>query len=756
MNHSFTHVPAGAVLRLPLPTSDMEIVNGEARLTIPFAAYAGQPGLIRQTSTPLVHHILRVRAYGDHILRISFDPVDHAELESEMLNPETMPKPQALSIRQTGDQIELRDPSKRVRARFNLASIPTRQWSDLLPPGEKLFEAEWFPDAVTKVPMASYDRFAHGITDSVALGYLEQNGRIEHTLFSFQASSDERFAGTGERFAKMDLSGKTITLENDDGLGVNSRRTYKNIPFFLSSRPYGLFVHSSNRIHLSLADLSTRAAQGLVEDDSLDLFLCGGGSSASILHNYVSLTGLAPDLPTWSYGIWMSRMTYYSAEEVQQVAQRLRDEDYPCDVLHLDTGWFPTDWVCDWQFSPESFPEPASWMAGMRQQGFRITLWQTPDISEQSRVSEHAQFMGYLPRVKEKQDAGSDFSRQGILGPIDFSHPGAVQWYQNDLILPLLKLGASAIKTDFGENIPMQAEYHGLTANKLRNRYALLYQKSAFECTRSVFGEGQSLIWARAAWAGCQRYPVHWGGDAECSWEGMAATIRGGLHLGLSGFTYWSHDVPGFHGTPDFMNSWPSDNLYMRWTQLAVFSSHIRYHGCSPREPYEYPAIANRIRTWWKLRYALIPYIMEQANLSASAGLPVFRALILADEPDTSCWHIDDQYLFGNDFIVAPIMNDEGLRDVYLPAGSWIDFWTGEHITGGQWLRKLHHDLSHLPVFVREGASLPIYPEPVSCSDDMHPSKIIQITVNEGFGGLPVCRELWNAQPSPPQHSNAH
>ncbi|MCP5536891.1 MAG: alpha-xylosidase [Akkermansiaceae bacterium] len=745
MGKSFTHVPEGFHLRIPLPPVAVDIVDGEALLRIPFAAYTGAKGLVRDAAVPPVTRTLRVRTYGKDIIRISFDPAGREEETTDMLTPETIPELLPLSAETSGTCIELYDSQGVKRARFNTAPIATRPWSDLLPAGEKLLEAEWFPDGGTSVPLASYDRFAHGVIDSVSLGYLEKEGGIQHTLFSFKADAGECFAGTGERFAKMDLSGRTLTLENDDGLGVNSQRTYKNIPFYLSSRPYGLFVHSSCRMHFSLAGQSTRAAQGLVEDASLDLFLCGGGDVPTVLHNYCRLTGFAPSLPRWSYGIWMSRMTYHSAQEVENIGRRLRDSDFPCDVLHVDTGWFPRDWICEWRFSPDRFPEPAKWMAGMREQGYRITLWQTPDISEKSDVAGTARENGYLPRVNAGGDAGSDFSRQGIVGPIDFSNPEAASWYQDGLLRPLLDMGAAAIKTDFGENIPMDAQYHGLPPAKLRNRYALLYQKAAFEVTEDVYGKGGSLIWARAGWAGCQRYPVHWSGDAECSWQGMAGALRGGLHLGLSGFTCWSHDVPGFHGSPDFMNSWPSDTLYVRWTQFGVFTSHMRYHGCSPREPYEYPAIADLVRDWWKLRYALIPYIEQQVEKSAALGLPMLRPMILADETDPTCWHLDDQYLFGEDFLVAPVMNDEGVRDLYLPAGKWINFWTGELLSGGRWLKKVESPLLHLPVFVRRGAVIPIYPDHVNCTDEMDPGRVTEVEIREGFEGLPVCPGLWTA-----------
>ena len=329
--------------------------------------------------------------------------------------------------------------------------------------------------------------------------------------------------------------------------------------------------------------------------------------------------------------------------------------------------------------------------------------------------------------------ADSDFSVQIEGGRIDFSNPEAVVWYQG-LLERLLKIGVAAIKTDFGEDIHFDADYHSMPAAKLHNLYGLLYQKAAFEITQKVTGE--PIIWARTSWAGCQRYSLHWGGDAACSWDGLAGSVRGGLHFGLSGFGFWSHDVPGFHGVPNFMNSRPADDLYVRWTQVGVFTSHLRYHGTSPREPYEYPAVADIVRKWLKLRYALIPYLVEQGTKATMTGLPVLRALVFHHEDDPTCWHIDDQYYLGDEFLVAPVMNGAGVRDVYLPKGKWVDLWTGERMAGDRWLKQVEVELERMPVYARYGAQVKVYPHPVQCTDEMDLSKAVVLRFDDGYQGI--------------------
>jgi alpha-D-xyloside xylohydrolase len=716
-------------------------VDDEAiRLRVPFRPLKTPTReYVIDEEAPVRRFELRVQALGANILRLTLVPEgDNGGAaclrQSEMLTPETMPKPLALNTDPRGNRWDVYDTNGALRLRVERTPQPIKHWSDLLPPPYPAPEITFFPDGKTKVPFAAHDHFFRKQHDAIALGVVFEGERVKRVVFGFEAEGGESFSGTGERFAKLDLSGRTLELENLDGLGVNNRRTYKNVPFVLSSRPYGLFVHTSTSLRLSLADLSTRALQGCVQDGALDLFLIGGGSVPRVLQEYQSITGKPPLLPRFSYGIWMSRMTYFSDKEVSEIAERLRREDFPCDVLHLDTGWFAKDWVCEWEFSEERFPDPEGFFRRLREQGFYVTLWQTPNIGEGNRLLEEAKAERYLAPLKASMDAsGSDFSAQEVAGQIDFTNPRAVAWYQG-MLERLLKLGAAAIKTDFGETMDMNADYAGLSAEQLRNIYPLLYQRAAFQITEKV--KGQGLIWARAGWAGCQRYPVHWGGDCACSWEGLKGSLRGGLHLGLSGFAYWSHDVPGFHGVPDFMNSWPSDTLYVRWTQVGVFTSHFRYHGTSPREPYEYPEVADTVRRWWKLRYALIPYIEEQARLSVEQGKPILRALALEHEKDPTCWHLDDQYYFGDAFLVAPILNDEGVRDVYLPEGTFVDFWTGEQHTGSRWLKQVSAPLERMPIFVRLGSSVPVYEEPVACTDQMRDDKQTFLVFDESYAGL--------------------
>ena len=713
---------------------NIEKLNNDIIISIPFQKQKYSNEISPDNTVSPKNYHLRIRGYGEKILRISFGLSVPEMNDSPMLDISPALNICRLDFERKSDEWIVKDMKGDTKVVFNLAEPDTEFWSSLLPKPEETLDVTFFPDGKKKIRISAYDQFFPARHDAMALAFVEDKGVMRRTTISFHADNDEVFTGTGERFQKMDLSGKTIQLENQDGQGVNNRRTYKNIPFYISSNLYGLFLHTSAHSKFSFTDHSTRSIQIITEQPSLDLFLIGGEDVEEILYHYRQLTGFPQLPPLWSFGIWMSRMTYFSADEVTEICNRLRKENFPCDVIHLDTGWFKTDWLCEWKFNDERFPDPQRFISDLKSRGFRISLWQLPYIAADAEQHDEAVKNKYVGTIrKKKKQGGSNFSELDYAGTIDFTYPKAVEWYKG-LLRNLLEMGVACIKTDFGESIHMDAEYHGMKPEVLQNLYALLYQKTVFEITKEITGEG--IIWARAAWAGCQRYPLHWGGDAACSWDGMAGSLKGGLHLGLSGFGFWSHDVPGFHGVPDFMNSVIPNDLFVRWTQFGVFTSHIRYHGTSKREPYHFPDISDIVKRWWKLRYALIPYIYEQSKKTISTGYPILRALVFHHADDIICWHIHDQYYFGDDFLVAPVMNSENIRDIYLPEGKWINLFSGMVTDGAIWVKEFEVPLSEMPVWVRFGAKIPFYPESINCTDEMDLSRSVMIAFDDTFKGL--------------------
>lgn len=720
------------------PTS-VEVVAGDIHIAVPFQKQLKAADMAADTKAEQVTHTLILRAYGEEVVRLFLSTNGQAPSDkSEMLAYAPSVKQMPLTATFTDDVWHFHDANGTLRGELNMKEAVIDFWSDLQPAPQPTIDLTIYPDGVKEKPvrLSAYDHFSPPRYDALPLAYCETEGKIDRATLSFECKHDECFAGTGERFTKMDLSGHTFYLKNQDGQGVNNRRAYKNIPFYLSSRLYGVFYHTSNYCKLSLADHSTRSVQFLYESPTVDAFLIGGSSPERILYNYRTLTGFPSLPPMWSFGIWMSRMTYFSADEVQEICDRLRREKYPCDVIHLDTGWFRTDWLCEWKFNPERFPDPVGFLKGLKEDGYRVSLWQLPYVAEGAEQITEAKENRYIaPLTKEQERAeGSNFSTLDYAGTIDFTYPKATAWYKG-LLKELLDMGVVCIKTDFGENIHMDADYYAMTPEELNNLYALLYQKAAYEITKEVTGDG--IVWARSAWAGCQRYPLHWGGDSASTWDGMAGSVKGGLHFGLSGFGFWSHDVPGFHSLPNFMNSPLDEKVYMRWTQFGVFTSHMRYHGSFKREPWHYPSIAPIVKRWWKLRYRLMPYILEEARTTTETGYPMVRALMMHHPDDRQVWHIDDEYYFGSQFLVAPVMNSEDKRDVYLPEGRWVNFFTGERFEGGRWLKGVECPLERMPLYVKEGAEISLYPDlNPQHTDQMDLTKAEKLVIDETFNGL--------------------
>ncbi len=677
---------------------------------------------------------LEVKAYGESIIRIriAFDGSPMSDtgpilsLDPELENP-------ALSVEEVSSVWKINDSKGRTIAEVDNTPFAHDTWTDALdaqiPEQVKLAV---YPNANTKVEFVYMDSFISRIFESAGLGCVMRDGQPDRSTFAVYCDQNEKFAGTGERFCNTDLRGQLLQLQNTDGIGTNSRRTYKNVPLYLSSHGYAIFMHTSAHVRLSLAAVSGNAVSAMIEEPVIDLFVIGGGSVPKILENYCRLTGFVPELPLWSYGTWMSRITYVSDDEISTIAAKMRERKHPCDVLHIDTGWFENDWVCDWRFSPTRFPDPAGFMKRMDDLNFKVSLWQTPYIRNASPVAGDALEKGYLGQKDDGDEVtGSDFGNGENAGHIDFSNPDAVKWYQ-DMLAGLFDVGAAAIKTDFGEDV-MRANYH-MPYRQFQNLYCLLYQKAAFETTQEKTGSG--VIWARAGWAGAHRYPVHWGGDSQCSWNGLLSTLKGALHIGLSGFAYWSSDIPGFYGYPVAFHSKPSDELYVRWTQFGVFGSHMRYHGDWPREPWEYPAVEGITRSWLNLRYMLIPYILQQSKVAATTGLPLMRSLIVHHMDDPICWQTTDQYYFGDSLLIAPVANDDGVRDVYLPEGMWVDLWTGETLEGATMLKQVKMPLSRIPVYVKKGAEIPVYPDVVQSTAEMELEKVVCLVFDGTYDGF--------------------
>ncbi|MBU3821015.1 alpha-xylosidase [Flavobacteriaceae bacterium XHP0103] len=515
----------------------------------------------------------------------------------------------------------------------------------------------------------------------------EDYSRSMNAVFSM--SPEEKIFGCGESFTQFNKRGQKVVLWTDDANGVQNETMYKPIPFYMSSRGYGVFMHHSTPITVDFGKYFNMANSMMIGDDEADLFVFIG-EPKDILDEYTNLTGKPEMPPLWSFGFWMSRITYFSEEEGRNIVKNLRKYKIPSDVIHFDTGWFEVDWRNNYEFSKNRFNNPTQMIADMKDEGFNVCLWQLPYFTPKNTL-----FNEIIEKDLAVKDHKGNIPYEDAV--LDFTNPNTIDWYQ-DKIASLLKMGVGVIKVDFGEAAPASGIYHnGRTGFYEHNMYPLRYNKAVAEITKEV--TGNSIIWARSTWAGSQRYPLHWGGDAATTNTAMAATLRGGLSLGLSGFTFWSHDVGGFTAAA------PED-LYSRWTPFGMLSSHVRSHGQPPTEPWEYSdEFLKGFREADNMRYQLMPYIYAQSKYATEKGLPMLRALFVEYPNDPGAWLVDDQYLFGSDMLVAPLFENITERSVYLPEGKWIDYQTGTVYEKG-WHTIKAGDIPIIAL-VRDGAAIP-------------------------------------------------
>ena len=503
----------------------------------------------------------------------------------------------------------------------------------------------------------------------------------------------ERIYGCGESFTSLNKVGQKVHLSVTDPQGPETDGQYKPVPFFFSNRGYGIFMHTSAPVTCDFGASYIGADRLFMADEQMDFFVFFG-EPKDILYEYTEITGKSPLPPLWSFGTWMSRITYFSQQEGLEIARQLRANRIPADVIHFDTGWFGVDWQCDYQFAKDRFENPVKMLKQLAKDGFHTCLWQLPYFTPKNRF-----FNEIIEKGLHVKNATGGMPVEDAI--LDFSNPETVEWYQQK-IEGLMKQGVSTIKCDFGEAAPYNGFYHsGKGGLYEHNLYPLRYNKALWEVVeRNHPGEG--IIWARSAWAGSQRYALHWGGDAATTNTGMLGDLRGGLSFGLSGFSFWSHDMGGF------VTASPED-VYRRWLPFGFLSSHTRAHGAPPTEPWLISeSFTNAFRECAEMKYKLMPYVWEQAKECSKLGLPMVRALLVEFPHDQGAWYVEDEYMFGSKILVAPLLESGNSRNVYLPKGKWIDYQNGKVYEGGY--QTIEAGKIPAIILVKDGSVIPHAP----------------------------------------------
>lgn len=512
----------------------------------------------------------------------------------------------------------------------------------------------------------------------------------------------EKIYGLGERFTNFVKNGQSVDIWNADG-GTGTQQAYKNIPFYISNRHYGVFVNTPDKASFEIGSEKVSRVQFSVPGEELEYFVMGGNNLKDVLGRYTDLTGKPSMPPAWTFGLWLSTsfLTNYDEKTVNEFVDGMIERDIPLEVFHFDCLWMKELEWCNFTWDERTFPDPINMLKRLKAKGIKICVWINSYIGQKSPLFDEGAEKGYFIKNQDG-DVWQWDKWQAGMGIVDFTNPEATKWYQSKL-KALLDMGVDCFKTDFGERIPTDGVYFdGSDPEKMHNYYTLLYNKAVYDVLAQERGAKEAVLFARSATVGSQKYPVHWGGDSSSNYPSMAESLRAGLSFGLSGFGYWSHDISGFEAEAD-------PDLYKRWTQFGLLSSHSRYHGSwQYKTPWFYGEEAVAVsRQFTKLKLSLMPYLMAQNKKTHELGIPMMRAMVLEFPDDPACAELDRQYMLGDNLLVAPIFSKTGECTFYVPeaGGLWTNILSGEKYEGGQWYTQTF-DYFNLPVLARPNSVL--------------------------------------------------
>jgi alpha-D-xyloside xylohydrolase len=593
-------------------------------------------------------------------------------------------------------------------------TVTSGQLSATVSGDEHTFNIKFHPTGSSK-EITSLQSRSVGLAYSPALTtprQVEDLSSISHYIFTqTELGVGESIHGLGERFGAWNKVGQSIEVWNEDG-GTSSEQAYKNVSFWLSSKGYGVFIDTPDKIDLEVGSERCCRLQTSVRSQRLKWYLIYGPTPKEVLTKYSILTGKPGKVPSWSYGLWLSTSftTSYSEATVRSFVEQMSASEIPVEVFHFDCFWLRAFHWTDFVWDPEFFPDPAGQIKRMKEAGLvnKVSVWTNPYVGQASPVFKEAAEKGYLLKRKNGDIWQWDLWQTGM-GIVDFTNPAACEWFV-ECMNKLFDMGVDCIKTDFGERIPTKdVQWHdtSIDPSRMHNFYAFTYNKLVYETVQKRYGNDQAVLFARTACAGTQRFPLQWGGDCESTPAALAESLRGGLSLGLASYASWSNDIGGFEGSPP---PW----IYKRWVAFGLLCTHSRLHGSnSYRVPWlvdnsstEPENCTEVLRHWVRLKRKLMPYLYTQAIESITNGWPTsIRAVALEFPDDPTSWYLDRQFMVGSQIIAAPIFNEEGEAEFYLPAGRWFSYWDGTEVQGGKWFREKYNFLE-CPLFVREGTIL--------------------------------------------------
>lgn len=532
-------------------------------------------------------------------------------------------------------------------------------------------------------------------------GYVQDTNNQRNYMFErLDLGVGETVYGLGERFTALVRNDQTVETWNRDG-GTSTEQAYKNIPFYMTNRGYGVLVNHPQCVSFEVGSEKVSKVQFSVESEYLEYFVIDGPTPKAVLDRYTRFTGRPALPPAWSFGLWLttSFTTNYDEATVNSFIDGMAERNLPLHVFHFDCFWMKAFQWCDFEWDSLTFPDPEGMIRRLKAKGLKICVWINPYIGQKSPVFKELQEKGYLLKRPDGSLWQWDKWQPG-LAIYDFTNPDACKWYA-DKLKGLVAMGVDCFKTDFGERIPTDVQwFDGSDPQKMHNHYAYIYNELVWNVLKDTVGEEEAVLFARSASVGAQKFPVHWGGDCYANYESMAESLRGGLSIGLSGFGFWSHDIGGFENTA------PA-HVYKRWCAFGLLSSHSRLHGSkSYRVPWAYDdESCDVVRFFTQLKCRMMPYLYREAARANARGTPMMRAMMMEFPDDPACDYLDRQYMLGDNVMVAPVFTEAGDVQFYLPEGRWTHLWHNDELDGSRWHKQQHGFLS-LPVYVRDNTLL--------------------------------------------------
>ena len=547
------------------------------------------------------------------------------------------------------------------------------------------------------------------------------------------------YFGLGERFDTLDHAHTVVKNLSTDNEGVKGASSYKPIPFFMSTTGYGFWLDTTGEASFDLNATDKNEIVVDVATAKLRIVLFTGPEFPTILDRFTAQAGRSMLPPYWAFAPWKARDYHQNQAQVKEDVDRNRELGLPVSVILIDSPWEAT--YNDYKFNPKQFDDAAGMVKYIHAQGYKLVLWHTPWINVKSDPPTEAGFAGKIAPLAENYQFAADQNLfvknpngspyvgrwwKGMGSLIDFTYPKAKQWWQ-DQLRQAIAAGADGFKDDDGEgNFFGDVKFSdGSDARAMRQKYAVLYNNAVEELIQKDL-KGNGVLLARSVTVGANGIGFLWGGDNEASFSplnGLPTAVTAGLGAGLSGMPLWTADLGGYLATPDT----PNARLLERWTEYAAFSPLMEVMSSKNIGPWDFDANSKSgdangppgshqaldiYRKYAVLHMSLFPYRYAAAQEAAQTGMPLMRALVLNYQSDPQARAVRDEYLFGGDFLVAPVIDAGTERAAYLPAGDWVNYWTGSPVAGGQVVvADAPEDV--IPVWVRAGAVIPKIPEDV-------------------------------------------